>query len=214
MTRESHFSADETSTRQRILDAAMELFSEGGYGSTPIKAIAKACGISDAGVFYHFRSKKAILLALWQKPNTVILQEVSGEAVSDSATLTRLILQNIDAAAENACLHRLLIRQQLDGDVHASAARTAFMAGWRESMRRWFVLYEPASAALMIDAFINALLGIIFLAEVEHGAALPEVAATAEFRAQAVDIVSRAVALERFPKAARVATRGAAEASL
>jgi AcrR family transcriptional regulator len=52
-------------TRDRIIDAAMELFSEHGYRGTSITRIEKAAGLSPGagGIYHHFPSKEALLIA-------------------------------------------------------------------------------------------------------------------------------------------------------
>lgn len=60
-------SADVTSTestRERILDIALELFSEQGYEKTSLREIAEQLGFSKAAIYYHFASKEEILMAL------------------------------------------------------------------------------------------------------------------------------------------------------
>jgi AcrR family transcriptional regulator len=48
-------------TRQRILDAALALFTEGGYTTTTIEQIAAAGDVSIPTVYKAFRTKRAIL---------------------------------------------------------------------------------------------------------------------------------------------------------
>ncbi|MGH3521781.1 MAG: TetR family transcriptional regulator, partial [Mycobacterium sp.] len=52
-------------TRDRIIDAAMELFSEHGYRATSITRIEQAAGLSPGagGIYHHFPSKEALLTA-------------------------------------------------------------------------------------------------------------------------------------------------------
>jgi AcrR family transcriptional regulator len=52
------------SSREDILDAAAELFSQKGYSATSTRAIALAVGIKQASLYYHFVSKEAILAEL------------------------------------------------------------------------------------------------------------------------------------------------------
>ena len=52
-----------TDRRQDILDAASALFSETGSRGTSIAAVAARAGITDAGVLYHFKTKKDLVLA-------------------------------------------------------------------------------------------------------------------------------------------------------
>jgi AcrR family transcriptional regulator len=53
----------DASTRERLLDAAIELFARQGYSSTSVADIQRACGLSPgSGALYkHFPSKKALL---------------------------------------------------------------------------------------------------------------------------------------------------------
>jgi AcrR family transcriptional regulator len=52
------------STRDRILDIALELFTEQGYDKTSIRDIAERLGFTKAALYYHFKSKADILLEL------------------------------------------------------------------------------------------------------------------------------------------------------
>jgi AcrR family transcriptional regulator len=54
----------EKNTRERILDIALDLFTEQGYDKTSLREIAERLGFSKAAVYYHFASKGDILLAL------------------------------------------------------------------------------------------------------------------------------------------------------
>jgi AcrR family transcriptional regulator len=51
-------------TRQRILVAAVELFSASGYAGTSIRDIADALGMTKAALYYHFAGKEEILQAV------------------------------------------------------------------------------------------------------------------------------------------------------
>ena len=52
------------STRERILDVALDLFIEKGYDRTSLREIAEPLGFSKAALYYHFASKEDILMAL------------------------------------------------------------------------------------------------------------------------------------------------------
>jgi AcrR family transcriptional regulator len=56
--------ADQPSTRERILDIALELFSEQGYDKTSLRDIAARLGTTKAALYYHFARKEDILLEL------------------------------------------------------------------------------------------------------------------------------------------------------
>jgi AcrR family transcriptional regulator len=68
---------DATSTRQRILDIALDLFIEQGFDKTPLRQIAEKLGFSKAALYYHFASKEDILMALHLR-----LHEIGKETLS------------------------------------------------------------------------------------------------------------------------------------
>jgi AcrR family transcriptional regulator len=55
---------DANSTRERILDAALDLFLAQGYDGTSLRQIAEQLGVTKAALYYHFESKEDILMAL------------------------------------------------------------------------------------------------------------------------------------------------------
>src|ERR1039457_770640 len=48
-------------TRQRIQAVALELFAEQGYEKTSLREIAERLGVTKAALYYHFKSKEAIV---------------------------------------------------------------------------------------------------------------------------------------------------------
>ena len=53
-----------TDKQERILDAALELFANEGYASTPTSKIAKKAGVSEGLIFRHYENKQGLLDAL------------------------------------------------------------------------------------------------------------------------------------------------------
>ena len=51
-------------TRQRVLDAARDLFVENGYEATSMRAIAKRIEYTPTAIYHHFESKEALLVEL------------------------------------------------------------------------------------------------------------------------------------------------------
>ncbi|HVW18103.1 MAG TPA: helix-turn-helix domain-containing protein [Solirubrobacteraceae bacterium] len=51
-------------TRERILEVALELFTERGYDGTSLRDIATRLGITKAALYYHFARKLDILVEL------------------------------------------------------------------------------------------------------------------------------------------------------
>ncbi len=55
----------EKGTKEKIFDAAIDLFAEKGYDGVSIRDIAKAVGIKESSVYKHYPSKEAILDAVF-----------------------------------------------------------------------------------------------------------------------------------------------------
>ena len=66
-----------TSTRDRILDAALDLFIAKGFDGTSLREIAEQLGFTKAALYYHFASKDDILMALHMR-----LHDFGREALS------------------------------------------------------------------------------------------------------------------------------------
>jgi AcrR family transcriptional regulator len=55
---------DGASTRERILDVALDLFTDQGFDGTSMREIAERLHISKPAIYHHFASKEEILMAL------------------------------------------------------------------------------------------------------------------------------------------------------
>ena len=48
-------------TRERILDSALNLFSEKGYDGVGVDLIGEKCGLKGPSIYKHFKGKEEIL---------------------------------------------------------------------------------------------------------------------------------------------------------
>ncbi|MAI77377.1 MAG: hypothetical protein CL917_00375 [Deltaproteobacteria bacterium] len=55
---------NQTTTRERILEASLKLFNEKSYAGTPVSEIAAAAGIATGNLTYHFGTKRELAEAL------------------------------------------------------------------------------------------------------------------------------------------------------
>jgi AcrR family transcriptional regulator len=55
------------SRKQAILQVATDFFSERGYRETSMSEVAKVAGVADGTVFYNFRSKEELFLAVLEE---------------------------------------------------------------------------------------------------------------------------------------------------
>lgn len=59
------------STRERILEAALDLFTEQGFDKTSLREVSQRVGVTKAALYYHFRSKEEILASLVERAHGV-----------------------------------------------------------------------------------------------------------------------------------------------
>jgi AcrR family transcriptional regulator len=64
-------SESKPSTRERILEVALELFNEHGYAETSLREIADRLGVTKAALYYYFERKEDILLELHLRMHAV-----------------------------------------------------------------------------------------------------------------------------------------------
>ena len=72
-------------TRERILDVALELFTDQGFDGTSMREIAERLHISKPAIYYHFASKEEILMALHMRLHEfgkVALARLAGQTVT------------------------------------------------------------------------------------------------------------------------------------
>jgi AcrR family transcriptional regulator len=99
-----------STTRERIVDQAMRLFSENGYSGTSIAKIEAAAGLTPGagGIYHHFKSKEALLAAGIERQLARLdalrdIRRVLGPLGDIKAELTltaRYILAELDSESE------------------------------------------------------------------------------------------------------------------
>jgi AcrR family transcriptional regulator len=75
----------DASTREKILDVALELFTDQGFDGTSMREIASRLRISKPAIYYHFASKEEILLALHLRLHQFVrpaFDRLSGQALT------------------------------------------------------------------------------------------------------------------------------------
>ena len=99
-----------TTTRDRIIDEAMHLFSLHGYAGTSVTKIEKAAGLSAGagGLYHHFKSKEAVLAAGIERHLARLdaLRDIRrvltplGDLRSELTLIARYVLTELDSEAE------------------------------------------------------------------------------------------------------------------
>lgn len=105
--------------RQRIVEAAVELFSRKGFRGTTTREIAEAAGISEAMIFKHFATKRELYSAIIEvKSETEELlagAAKASEAKDDAGVLRSVGLKMLEQTERDPSLMRLLLFSALEG---------------------------------------------------------------------------------------------------
>lgn len=65
--------------REKILDAALELFAERGFHGTPVPEVAARAKVGAGTIYRYFESKEALVNALYQHWKGVMLAETASD---------------------------------------------------------------------------------------------------------------------------------------
>jgi AcrR family transcriptional regulator len=155
----------QASTRDRILDIALELFSEQGYDKTSLRDIAERLGTTKAALYYHFARKEDILLELHMRLHELgrdvlaRLDELdSGQAIVEA--WPALLDEVIDRVADNReliLLHQRNIRalEQIGADERHQAENQDLL----ERFARVFANPEiPLAARVRMSCSLGAVI--------------------------------------------------------
>jgi AcrR family transcriptional regulator len=99
-----------STTRERIIDQAMHLFSQHGYAATSVAKIESAAGLTPGagGLYHHFDSKEAVLAAGIERQLARLdaLREIRGvltplgDVKAELILIARYILTELDSESE------------------------------------------------------------------------------------------------------------------
>lgn len=78
MPRRSH-DRDPDETRQAILDAALSLFSEGGFHATPVPEIGRLAKVGPGTIYRHFESKEGLVNALYRATKLALMTHLMSD---------------------------------------------------------------------------------------------------------------------------------------
>ncbi|WP_160212424.1 TetR/AcrR family transcriptional regulator [Adlercreutzia aquisgranensis] len=77
-------------TKERLLEASAELFSQLGYAGTSVKAIAGAVGIKDASIYNYFPSKEALFSEAIERERLYFAEAMDARGVFFDAATQRV----------------------------------------------------------------------------------------------------------------------------
>jgi TetR/AcrR family transcriptional regulator, fatty acid metabolism regulator protein len=81
---------DPTSTKNRILDAALNIFSNKGYHDTRLDEIVTESGTSKGSIYFHFPNKERLFLALVDQFADLLERRVTEAIAEEAAGMVRV----------------------------------------------------------------------------------------------------------------------------
>jgi AcrR family transcriptional regulator len=155
------------STRERILDVALDLFIEKGYDKTSLREIAEPLGFSKAALYYHFASKEDILMALHMRLHELGLDALAQMADQEPsvARWAQLLEQLVDQMLANRKIFLLHERNQAAFEAMHREEHDAKHVDLQEQFRR--VLADDRLSVrdrVRMSASFGAVMGAVFIA--------------------------------------------------
>lgn len=116
--------------REEIYEKALELFIAKGYDQTPLSQIAKALGITKAGLYYYFSSKEELLFFIHDrnlKRDLIPIIEAAENIMEPEQRISFLIERYTKASLTRDPSQRMLIHEI---DNLTTEHRKIINAGW------------------------------------------------------------------------------------
>lgn len=190
--------------RARILRAALECFAREGFDRTTVKTIARRCGLSDAGIFYYFPSKRHLLEALWKEAPEGQFPPPAAEGPLSAETVRELVAATMRLSAQNFLYLRLVLHEALNGDETAWALRNESRARWRRALLRQFEPAAGARAGELVDLVMATVTGFLIRIEIETGEHYPAAVHDPAWQSRVSDAVLRLLPPDIFEQPAPV----------
>jgi AcrR family transcriptional regulator len=153
-------------TRRKIMDAAVDLFTERGYAAIGLGDIIERAELTKGALYYHFASKDAVASAIIEEASAIVFGAMRGITESSAPALENIIhgtfvISDIVATDKIARTGRQLIRAL--GKFNVAAANT---------YRRWLALMSAEVTKARVEGDLRADLHVDDVAETIVGAAL------------------------------------------
>lgn len=124
----------DVSSRLRILDAALRLFSRRGYGETSVAAVARSADVSKGLVYHYFDTKRDVLEAVMAR-GSERLDQVLGRPGSEAAPAA-LVMEVLGLVAEDLEWWRLFFRLRMQPELGRELGLTSWGSSVEDALER------------------------------------------------------------------------------
>jgi AcrR family transcriptional regulator len=114
--------------RESILEVAAPLFAQKGYNGVSIRDIAQACGMTNAALYYHFKNKEDLYLAVLRRSHEQGMASVA-QATGSTGDLRARLKQLVLRYGEVMCEQRQSFQTMRRDLAHIDDARAHKLLG-------------------------------------------------------------------------------------
>lgn len=164
-------------TRQKLLDAAIDLFSEVGYAAAGLGEIIGRAGMTKGALYHHFDSKEALATAIIEQGTNLTRDAFRQVCESSSPALENLIhgvfiVADLLVSDKTARTAEQLTRGLAEFNSAASRAWSSLLASMTTQARRASAeddLWEGVDPDVVTEAILNTMLGAQLLSKTADG---------------------------------------------
>ena len=164
-------------TRERILEAAIQVFEERGFGAASVDQIAQRAGVAKGTVYLHFPSKEALFVEALKHAYHQLEGAIRGELprVVDPCARAR---RAVEISVEYVSKYKNLIRAAVhEANLSPGAgrelleARLRFVMEMAETIRKGVEegVYRPCDPVVMVLSLLGAVQNAVFFWAVVRG---------------------------------------------
>jgi AcrR family transcriptional regulator len=157
-------------TEQRLIDAALEVFSREGIGKATTREIAKVAGVNEVTLFRRFQNKQGLLEAVLKQAFLPISQETQAPLIQNGASLPEVVRYfaevDFERKRRNTGLMRVLVAESHRMGALETEILTRIFLPWKQKLAAQFRealnqgLIRPDSQPEMI---VDQLVAMLFV---------------------------------------------------
>lgn len=147
------------STKEKILEASIDLFSRSGYHGVSIRNITKEVGIKESSLYNHFQNKEEILETIFQVFRNEFKKTLPPVHLLDQILDNSSVEQFFEQGFEN-------IRNHVDKEINEKLWRILYIEHYRDPVAREIFLNDIIAATIDF-------LEIVFAKLIEKGKIKP-----------------------------------------
>ncbi|QNS05473.1 TetR/AcrR family transcriptional regulator [Streptomyces xanthii] len=132
-------------TRQRLLDAALDVFAEEGFGRSTVEQVCERAGFTRGAFYSNFSSLDELFLALWEERSARMLTDL------------RAALAGLGPAGPEATVRAAIDATPLDEAWYRITAEFTAHALRTPGLRRVMTAREHAIREAILPVFVTAL---------------------------------------------------------